>query len=105
MPVDPIHRQFREVVGWRVIPQADAMKSSGFAASAFCHGVVKENCREIREPAEQELSDLIDEEKPEILRVEVVRQGLAFVIGARTQETAITTWFSEAFYRDCGSGD
>lgn len=46
-----------------------------------------------------------DEEKADILRVEVVRQGLAFVIGARTQETAITTWFSEAFNRDCGSGD
>ena len=46
-----------------------------------------------------------DEEKAEILRVEAVRQGLAFVISARTQETAITTWFSEAFNRDCGSGD
>lgn len=46
-----------------------------------------------------------DEEKPEILRVEVIRLALAFVIGARTQETAITTWFSEAFNRDCGSGD
>ncbi|MBC7967216.1 MAG: hypothetical protein H7Z17_14980 [Fuerstia sp.] len=46
-----------------------------------------------------------DEEKAEILRVEVVRQGLAFVISARTQETAIATWFSEAFNRDCGSGD
>ena len=46
-----------------------------------------------------------DELKAEILRVEVVRQGLAFIISARTQETAITTWFSEAFNRDCGTGE
>jgi hypothetical protein len=46
-----------------------------------------------------------DEEQAEILRVEMVREALAFVISARTQETAIATWFSEAFNRDCGSGD
>ena len=59
----------------------------------------------LRQLNDRAQSSAQDEEKPEILRVEVVRQGLAFVIGARTQETAITTWFSEAFYRDCGSGD
>ena len=36
---------------------------------------------------------------------EVVQEGLAFVIAARTQETAIETWYMEAFTRDCGSGD
>lgn len=46
-----------------------------------------------------------DELKAEMLRVEVVRQCLAFVISARTQETAIKTWFSEAFNRDCGTGE
>jgi hypothetical protein len=46
-----------------------------------------------------------DEQKAEFQRVEVVRQGLAFVISARTQETAIKTWFSEAFNRDRGVGD
>jgi len=30
---------------------------------------------------------------------------LAFVIKARTQETAISTWFMEAFNRDRGVGD
>lgn len=46
-----------------------------------------------------------DELKAARLREEVIRQGLAFVISARTQETEITTWFSEAFNRDSGSGD
>ncbi len=59
----------------------------------------------LSELSDRALASAQDEEKAEILRVEVVRQGLAFVISARTQETAITTWFSEAFNRDCGSGD
>lgn len=46
-----------------------------------------------------------DELKAEFHRVELVRQGLEFVISARTQETAIRTWFSEAFNRDCGTGE
>ncbi len=51
------------------------------------------------EPAEQ------DESKVSLLRADVVKQALAFVISARTQETAIATWFSEAFNRDSGAGD
>ncbi len=39
------------------------------------------------------------------LSAEAVRLALAFVISARTQETAIATWFSESFNRDSGSGD
>jgi len=46
-----------------------------------------------------------DELKASLLRAEVLKQALAFVIGARTQETAIATWFGEAFNRDSGSGD
>ena len=34
-----------------------------------------------------------------------VEQALTFVIKARTQETAISTWFMEAFNRDRGVGD
>ena len=34
-----------------------------------------------------------------------VEKALAFVIKARTQETAISTWFMEAFNRDRGVGD
>jgi len=34
-----------------------------------------------------------------------VEQALVFVIKARTQETAIATWFMEAFNRDRGVGD
>ena len=40
------------------------MKSFGFAASALFDGVVKENCREIRERADQELSDFVDDMQP-----------------------------------------
>jgi len=54
---------------------------------------------------ERTRSSAQDELKAEFQRVEVVRQGLAFVISARTQETAIKTWFSEAFNRDCGTGE
>ncbi len=46
-----------------------------------------------------------DEARVRQLREDVVRQAIAFVISARTQETAIGTWFSEAFYRDRGFGD
>lgn len=46
-----------------------------------------------------------DESKASLLRADVVKQALAFVISARTQETAITTWFGEAFNRDSGVGD
>ncbi len=46
-----------------------------------------------------------DEAKAKLLRAEVVKQALAFVISARTQETAIATWFSESFNRDSGCGD
>lgn len=35
----------------------------------------------------------------------LVEQGLAFVLGARTQERAIETWYSEAFLRDHGVAD
>lgn len=46
-----------------------------------------------------------DELKVTLRREDVVKQALAFVISARTQETAIGTWFSEAFNRDRGFGD
>lgn len=46
-----------------------------------------------------------DEAKAKRLSAEVVKQALAFVISARTQETAIATWFSESFNRDSGFGD
>jgi hypothetical protein len=46
-----------------------------------------------------------DEAKATLLRADVVKQALAFVISARTQETAIATWFGEAFNRDSGFGD
>lgn len=46
-----------------------------------------------------------DESKAANMRAEVVKLSLAFVISLRTQETAITTWFSEAFNRDRGVGD
>ena len=45
-----------------------------------------------------------DEAKAKLLSAEVVKQGLAFVISARTQETSIATWFSESFNRDSGVG-
>ena len=40
------------------------MKSFEFSASALFNGVVEENCREIRERADQELSDFIDDMQP-----------------------------------------
>ena len=46
-----------------------------------------------------------DERKVAQARDDIVRQALAFVIRARTQETEIAAWFSEAFNRDSGSGD
>lgn len=46
-----------------------------------------------------------DELKGSLLLADVLKQALAFVIAARTQETAIATWFGEAFNRDSGSGD
>ncbi|HRX79999.1 MAG TPA: hypothetical protein P5307_13100 [Pirellulaceae bacterium] len=46
-----------------------------------------------------------DEAKAKLLSTEVVKQALAFVISARTQETVIATWFSESFNRDSGFGD
>jgi len=46
-----------------------------------------------------------DEAKAKRLSAEAVKQALAFVISARTQETAIATWFSESFNRDSGFGD
>ena len=46
-----------------------------------------------------------DEAKTTQLRVDALKQALAFVIAARTQETAIATWFGEAFNRDSGFGD
>ena len=46
-----------------------------------------------------------DEAKAKRLCAEVVKQALAFVISARTQETAIATWFGESFNRDSGFGD
>ena len=45
-----------------------------------------------------------DEAKANLFSAEVVTQALAFVISARTQETAIATWFSESFNRDSGVG-
>ena len=46
-----------------------------------------------------------DELKVKLPRTEAIKLALAFVISARTQETAIATWFSEAFNRDSGFGD
>ncbi len=46
-----------------------------------------------------------DELKVSPFRSDVAKQALAFVIGARTQETAIATWLSEAINRDRGFGD
>ena len=48
------------------------------------------------EPDESKLTEQLDK---------TVEQALAFVIKARTQETAISTWFMEAFNRDRGVGD
>jgi len=48
------------------------------------------------EPDESKLTDQLDK---------TVAQALTFVIKARTQETAISTWFMEAFNRDRGVGD
>lgn len=36
---------------------------------------------------------------------DTIKQALAFVINARTQETALSTWLMEAFNRDRGEGD
>jgi hypothetical protein len=36
---------------------------------------------------------------------QIVKKGLEFVIRARTQETAVSTWHMEAFQRDRGFGD
>ncbi len=46
-----------------------------------------------------------DESKASLLRADAVKLALAFVIGVRTQETAIASWFGEAFNRDSGFGD
>ena len=46
-----------------------------------------------------------DESKLTVQLDKTVEQALAFVIKARTQETAIATWFMEAFNRDRGVGD
>lgn len=43
-----------------------------------------------------------DEAKLTLLRTDVVKRAISFVISARTQETALATWFSEAFNRDLG---
>jgi len=48
------------------------------------------------EPDESKVTDQLDKS---------VKQALAFVIKSRTQETAISTWFMEAFNRDRGVGD
>jgi len=46
-----------------------------------------------------------DESKVDNQLQKAVELALAFVIKARTQETAISTWFMEAFNRDRGGGD
>ncbi len=46
-----------------------------------------------------------DEAKLVSLRADVVKRGMDFVVAARSQETSITTWMSEAVNRDLGSGD
>ncbi len=46
-----------------------------------------------------------DEAKLDAFTAEAIKQSMEFVIAARTQETAIATWYSEAFHRDLGSGD
>ena len=46
-----------------------------------------------------------DEAKVAMVLADVIKQGMAFVVAARSQETAIAAWMSEAFNRDLGSGD
>ena len=46
-----------------------------------------------------------DETDLETVQAKLVEAGLAFVIRARTQETAIATRYSEAFLRNRGVGD
>jgi hypothetical protein len=46
-----------------------------------------------------------DEAKTTRVHADALKQALAFVIAARTQETAITAWFGEAFNRESGFGD
>ena len=63
---------------------------------------VQSGLKELRDRAE---SAEQDEAKTTLLRADVLKLALAFVIAARTQETAIATWFGEAFNRDSGFGD
>ncbi len=46
-----------------------------------------------------------DEAKLNLVLADITKQAMEFVIAARTQETVIATWYSEAFNRDLGSGD
>jgi hypothetical protein len=46
-----------------------------------------------------------DEAKLTSLMADVVKRGMDFVVAARSQETSIVTWLSEAVNRDLGSGD
>ena len=63
---------------------------------------VQSGLKQLRDRAE---SAEQDEAKTTLLRADVLKQALAFVIAARTQETALATWFGEAFNRDSGFGD
>lgn len=46
-----------------------------------------------------------DEAKLAKVVADVNKRAMEFVVAARTQETAIAAWMSEAFNRDLGSGD
>lgn len=46
-----------------------------------------------------------DEGKLATTMEKTIKRAMEFVIAVRTQETAIATWYSEAFHRDLGSGD
>ncbi len=67
------------------------------------------DCNEVTTRLEQLLglarSVKQDEAKLASVTAEVVKLAMEFVVAARTQETVIATWFSEAFNRDLGSGD
>jgi hypothetical protein len=61
--------------------------------------------RQVTDLDEKNLDRIANQPHADEHLAEMTECGLAFVIRARTQETALSTWHMEAFQRDRGLGD
>ena len=82
--------------------QVEKLRETDEQLSRFDFGNIQLSLKQLLDRAQ---SAEQDEAKAKRFSAEAVKQALAFVISARTQETAIATWFSESFNRDSGFGD